>query len=599
MTMRKIYGRSFLSASPWGCRRAVAALALLFAGAVSAGAYTQSGVSIGFANGVPMGHEWLTRMAAIELMGYSPPTIPDLPDPNDPRKTWTQGLAKNTDLSSPEAQAELRRIKADVYNDVRYASRYKAVYDAIVGERWVDLAGYNAATSRECWDAVAQEPAEIQYDHFMRRYDDRGAQGGVRAAHRSQQRFIHYFVTAAMARPDQMSVYDGGFSGSAAVQVSRNYFLFGRAVHLFEDSFSSEHTVRIPDDNYTRVRQVKSYLCAAGSEQHTHSIEAVLNYSSGDVVWNPGTGLDPSWYGYKASNMKNAASNRVQGAALVTTEATKDLWAAFIRTMGTPYARRSAKATTEAQKLVNNWLSYNEQEMRLWYDNDAHRDSTYVLAEGQTGKGMTVQACMTGLNVGTNDQLAYVKTLEAAQRKCLYNAIPWAGYQDLFDTQIRIWYSWRWRNGPAGSLLNPPAGWQIPIQPADTGLPVRIKSVSNQQYMSAPDGIANHAWVYFKPGQTPLDLILVGTKDNAMFRVASSPWLFLSYTRTTGAVKLFNPFNPYVADPTNYVINPARTGSSIMSVYWKQYMWLSGQSPYITRTGNPANPDSQWLIEAP
>jgi hypothetical protein len=82
-----------------------------------------------------------------------------------------------------------------------------------------------------------------------------------------------------------------------------------------------------------------------------------------------------------------------------------------------------------------------------------------------------------------------------------------------------------------------------------------------------------------------------------MFRVASSPWLFLSYTGTTGSVKLFNPFNPYVADPTNYMIGPARAGSSILSVYWKQYMWLKGQSPYITSAGNPANPDSQWLIE--
>jgi len=596
--MRRIDGGSFLSTSPWLGRRVVAALAFsLLAGAVSAWAFTQSGASIAFANGVPMGHEWLTRMAAIELMGYSPPTVPDVPDPNDPRKTWTQGLAKNTDLSSPGARAELMRIKADRYDDYRYASRYKAVFDAIVGQRWVDLAGYNAATSRECWDAVAQEAAEIQYDHFMRRYDDRNAKGGVTAATQSQQRFIQYFVAAAMVRPDQMSVYDGGFSGSTAVQVNRNYFLFGRAVHLFEDSFSSEHTVRIPADNYTRVRQVKSYLCAAGSEQHSHSIPAVLNYTSGDVVWNPGTGLDASWKSYKASNMKNAASNPVQGAALVTTEAMKDLWAAFIRVMGTPYAQRSTAATAEAQTLVKNWLSYDEQEMLGWYDTEAHRDSTYVLAEGQTGKGQTVKACMVGLNLGTDDQLAYVKKLEAAQRKCLYNAIPWVGYQDLFDTQMHIWYSWRWRNGPTGSLLDPPAGWQIPDQPADTGIPVRIKSVLNQQYMSAPDGAANNAWVYCRPGPAPLDFILVGPKDNAVLRVASSPWLFLSYTGTTGSVKLFNPFNPYVADPTNYKIGSAGAGSTIMSVYWQQYMWLSNQSPYITRAGNPANANSQWIIE--
>jgi hypothetical protein len=580
-----------MSASPWlsRCVAAVLAFLILAIGTGCVWAYTQSGANVGFANGIPMGHEWVTRMAAIELMKYSPTTVPDVPDPNDPRRTWTQGLAQNTNLSSPGAQAELKRIKAEVYNDTRYASRYKAVYDAIIGERWVDLAGYNALTSRECWDAVAQEPAEIQYDHFMRRYDDRNPQGGVTAAKQSQERFKQYFLTAAMARPDQMSVYDGGVQGSTAVQVSRNYFLFGRAVHLFEDSFSSEHTVRIPADNYTQVRQVKSYLCAAGSEQHTHSIAAVLNYTSGDVVWNPGTGLDPSWNGYKASNMKTTA--------LVATEAMKDLWAAFIRVMGTPYSQRSAEAKTEAQTLVNNWLSYEKEEMLGWYNTDANRGPTYVLAEGQTGKGQTVKACMIGLDLGTDDQLAYVKTLEASQRKCLYNAIPWVGYQDLFDTQIHIWYAWRWRNGPSGKLLDPPAGWQIPNQPSDTGIPVRIKSLSNQQYMSAPDGVSNNAWVYCRPGQAPLDFILVGSKADGMFRVASSPWLFLSYTGTTGSVKLFNPYNPYVSDPTNYRIGPAATGSSIMSVFWQQYMWLSGESPYITRTGNPANPNSQWSIE--
>jgi hypothetical protein len=572
-------------------RRVVAGLVFLFLAGWGSGAwaYTQSGANVGFSNGIPMGHEWVTRMAGIELMGYSPATVPDVPDPNDPRKTWTQGLAKNTNLSSPGAQAELRRIKSEVFNDTRYASRYKAVYDVIVGERWVDLAGYNAATSRECWDAVAQEPAELQYDHFMRRYDDRNEQGGVTAAKQSRQRFIQYFVDAAMARPDQMSVYDGGVQGSTAVQVSRNYFLLGRAVHLFEDSFSSEHTVRMPADNYTLVRQVKSYICAAGSEQHTHSISAVLNYSSGDVIWNPGTGLDPSWNGYKASNMK--------GTALVATEAMKDLWAAFIRVMGTPHAQRLGAATGEAQTLANNWLGYEEREMRLWYEGDGNRGPTYVLAEGQTGQGQTVQACMAGLNVGTDDQLAYVRKLEASQRKCLYNAIPWAGYQDLFDTQIHIWYAWRWRNGPGGSLLEPPADWKIYDQPADTGVPVRIKSVLNQQSMSAPDGIANNAWVYCKPGAAPLDFIMVGPKSDAVFRVASSPWLFLSYRGTTGSVKLFNPYTVPKLDPTNYKIGSAGPGSSIMSVYWQQYMWLSGESPYITKAGNPSNANSQWLIE--
>jgi hypothetical protein len=77
----------------------VAGLLFIFAGARLGWTYTQSGVSFGFVNGVPMGHEWVTRMAAIELLGYTPATAPDIPDPSDPRKHWTQGLAKNTSLS--------------------------------------------------------------------------------------------------------------------------------------------------------------------------------------------------------------------------------------------------------------------------------------------------------------------------------------------------------------------------------------------------------------------------------------------------------------------------------------------------------------------
>ncbi len=33
------------------------------------------------------------------------------------------------------------------------------------------------AGKHNCFDAVAQEPAEVQYDHFMRRYDEVGGQG--------------------------------------------------------------------------------------------------------------------------------------------------------------------------------------------------------------------------------------------------------------------------------------------------------------------------------------------------------------------------------------------------------------------------------------
>jgi len=577
-----------MRASTIGKLGAAAVLVLGLGAAWPGGTFTQS-VGTAAGNVVPMGHEWLTRMAAIEVLGLTPLSPPDLPDPDDPRIGWRpgNGAAWNTGLNTPGAQAEARRIKSQVSGDTRYAARYKAVHDAIIGERWVDLAGYNAVTAESCWDAVAQEPAEIQYDHFMRRYDDTGPAGGVRAAKTSQQRFVDYFVAAATAPKTTISVYDGGAIGSAAVSVDKNYFLLGRAMHLFQDSFSSEHTVRIANDNYIQVREVKSYLCALGSEQHTHDLSAILDYSSGDVIWKStvDSRINPGWAAYKPSNMKPTA--------LVAAEGTKDLWAAFIRTMGLPADQRAAAARAEANTLVSHWLSYNESEMRTWYDDPARRDATYVLAAGQSGKGKTQAQCMAGLKVGTTDQMTHVRKLEATQRQCLYNAIPWTGYSDQFDPQIRIWYSWRWRNGPLAPMSNPPAGWQIPNPPADAGTRVRIKSLANQKYMIAPDGIVPDSLIYNRDGAA-LEFVMVGSRNQAMFRSAVDPLLFLDYRAVTGAMKLYAPGT---ADPATYDLQPAGQGRSIRNTYWNQYVWLSGEEPYLTRSGNPRNLNAQWKFD--
>ncbi len=570
---------------------AAATLAFGLGAGSPAGAFTQS---VGGPAGevVPMGHEWVTRMAAAEVLGYSQGKAPDVRDPDDPRIGWQpgKGAAWNPHLSTPGAQGEAQRIRSQPDGEGRYASRYKAVFDAIVGERWVDLAGYNVITSKACWDAVAQEPAAIQYDHFMRRFDDNEGVGGVRAAKTSQERFVAYFVAAATAAPMSITVYDGGAVGSAATTVNRNYFLFGRAVHLFEDSFSSEHTVRVPNDNFVKVRQVKSYLCATGAEQHSHAVSSILDYSSGDVIWKATVDgrLNPTWSAYKASNMKPVA--------LVAVEATKDLWAAFIRTQGVPMNQRAAAARAEANTLVQHWLSYNEPEMAGWYNDQAHRDATYVLSPGQAGKGKTQTQCMAGLGVGTTDQQTRVRQLEAEQRKCLYNAIPWAGYSDQFDPQLHIWYSWRWRNGPAAPLSNPPAGWQIPNQPADTGVRVRIQSLANQKFMVAPSGISDGSWIYNRDG-APLDFVMVGPMDHTMFRSVVDPLLFLDYRASSGAVKLYAP--GATSEAANYDLKRAGQGYSIRSTYWNQYIWLSGDEPYLTRAGNPKNLNAQWKLDGP
>ena len=555
------------------------ALLLLTLNPQAARAFTQSGFGLGFGNGIPMGHEWVTRLAALELIGYDPVIRPD---PNDPRRGWTQGKARNTDLSSPGAQRELARIKSLTQNDQRYQAAFKPVYDAIMGERWVDIAGFNVAKgkigaklgSTNCWDDAAQEPVEVQYDHYMRRPDDQGGEGGVNAMRMSQRRFVEYFVAAATAPSMNIIMWDGG-GWSEQNEVDLNYFLFGRAVHLFQDSFSSEHTVRVNDDNYVTVRQVRSYLCAPGSEQHTHDQSAIFDYTSGDVVWNPGTQLETGWAGYKPSNMKTTA--------LVATEGSKDLWAAFIRTMGSPREERRAVAQREAQTLVDNWLSGNEGEVRAWYTNFGRRGPTYVKVQSDGGPGQTMATCMIGIGFKSGTQEEALRKFAAGQKRCLFNLEPAPGYEDTFDRSLHMPYNWQWKSI---SWLTPPPNWPLPDREAITGVPVRIRNVARGQNMTA-DSIANDSWVWLKPG-TPLEFVRVSSPGDSVYRLRWAPRLFLSYTLATGAVKLYD--SPADA---NYSIR----GQGIYSLKYNQWMWANGLSPYINRSGDPNKPEGQWTIE--
>lgn len=527
-----------------------------------------------------MGHEWLTRLSALELIGDDPLKPSSR---NDPRKHWTDGLAKNTDLSSQDAQREVARIKGQTSPDGRYKSAFKPVYDAIIGERWVDLGGFNVTKSMlgkyDAFDAVAQQPADVQYDHYMRRFDDSGPEGGMHAAARSNTRFVEYFVNAAMADPGSMRVYDGGID-STRVEVDRNYFLFGRAVHLFQDSFSSEHTVRDPSNNYETVVQVKSYLCALGSEQHSHSKKDIVDYHSGDVIWNPGTQFDVRWSAYIPANMKTHA--------LVATEASKDLWAAFIRTMGVSRDRRRAKAEAEASDLVNNWLMMDNEKARHWYDDPAHRDDTYVRASRDQGKGQTQSECVKKLGVRSGRQADKVKELEATQRICIYNIKAVDGSPG-FDPSLHIPFDWEWKS--TTKWETPPADWKIPDHGPVAGRRVKIKSLANDQYMTAPGGLANNELIYCRPG-TPLEFLMFGEEDNCYLRLVDKH-LFLSYRSLTGAAKLYDS-----VDEATYALEKQSNGAyAIKNIHHKQYMWLSDQSPYVTGSGSPKNINAQWVIE--
>jgi hypothetical protein len=576
------------------------ALTLILVSSFTAGpstfAFTQSGVTTFIGSGVPMGHEWLTRRAAIEvLLATDPkhldPADPVVPnDPNDPRRSWTNGLAKNLDLS--KAQSEVDRIKGMPYTDSRFQSTYKLVFDPIIGERWVDIAGFNVTSSTlgsyNCFDAVAQEPVEIQYDHFMRQYNDSGGLGGVNAARQSQQRFMNYFIAAAMAPPTQILVWDGGGT-SKKYTVDRNYFLLGRAAHLFEDSFSLEHVVRIPDDMYTSVRQVKSYLCAQGSEQHSHATPNTFGDDSGDVIWKPETNLGLGWKSYIPSNMKTNA--------LVAMEATKDLWAAFIRTMAQPPGSvRQKQAELEAQTLVNYWLSVDANASG-WYSNTANRDATYVLNPGGKPPGQTQEECMGGLGVGTNDQAKYVETLATNQKVCLYNLQPVPGYSDLYDTSVHMPFNWQWINYVKWS--QPPAGWQIPDNPSDSGIRTYLISAPSPAPGYGITGVLKNNQIVKVSTGPSIGFIQVSTGDGTggyYFRTAGDPTLFLSYTTTTGKAMLWND-----TLQSSYTLSASATlknYDTIMNQTWKQYLWVDRSgNVYVSSKGDPEESAAWWIIK--
>jgi hypothetical protein len=581
-------GDSIMRTARWFFLIATSIIFLVILSAPRLQAFTQRGGNLGTGNYVPMGHEWITRLAGLEVIGGDP--LP--PDPDDPRNkpSWgTKGRAKNADVSS--AKDEVTRIKASPTDENEYKSTYDAVLSAIVGQRWVDIGGFNVSKSKldpivNCWDGVAQQPAEVQYDHFMRRFDDADGKGGVNAATKSQRRFVDYFVAAATAPPARMVVYDGGGT-SATTEVDRNYFLFGRAVHLFQDSFSPEHTVRLSKDMYESVRQVKSYLCALGSEQHSHSSPA-----PGDIIWIAGTAYKTGWSSYKASFMKTLP--------LVATEGSRDLWAAFIRTMATAAESREAIARTEANTLVANWLNFNADETLAWYDDEGHRDDTYVLGSQQSGVGRKQAICVNALPHAPSDRQAdMVAQLVKDQRKCIFNIEPVAGYEDLFDPALHIAYNWQWAHA---LYQTPPSDWSIPTRPADKGTKMNIKSAANNQCLTAPEGLRNGSIVHAAAGQ-PLELIFVGDTDpfgpverSGHLRARFAPKLFVSYESKSRKMKLWDGTNE-----SRYKIDRVGDGVvySIFNFAKKEYFWLDGDVPTLNAKGKPANQNAQWTWGAP
>lgn len=551
---------------------------------------------------VPMGHEWITRLAGIEVIGGERVLTPDA---KDARKTWSKDALAG-DIGLTNAKTELDRIKQQLIakkDDDRFAAIYKPVFDAILGERWVDIGGINFLEASKfdrinCLDAVTQEAPAIQYDHFMRKPEDVDGDGAIRSARESTQRFIEYFVAAATAQDGSMTIWDGG-GWSDKHEVDRHYFMFGRALHLFEDSFSPDHTVRLDADHYRKLRQVKSYLCASGSEQHAHlQPPGSAFYATGDVIWKDYRYVDgrvgpDDWSAYQPSNMRDYA--------LAATEGTKDAWAAFIRSMATAPASRAAFARNEAIKVAARWLAFDDSEMRTWYSKAANRGATYVKATPQHagedgGNGSTIEQCMARDWKGAL-QATKLKQFADERRVCLYNMLQAEGSKDV-DASLKLAYDWRWRN--RAMLETPPDDWQIDTPPRLT-VKMRFANRVNQQFLREDGGYIYNDF----PLQTPV---------SQLFTVASviNPAIPLSQNTVTFAIVgqsgkfmsrwggVYGRVDIFSGDAKGHFSLERRADGyyNIKNVDDNEYMFMdSDQKTYISSWGKADNQNAQWRVE--
>lgn len=306
----------------------------------------------GFSQRTPVtsvGHEWLTVAGAAAAVKESPADAARLAGKGD----WSG--------SGCEQGCPGHRYEAENY----------LVWSTTLGQRWVDLGGFSVEGSghRTCWDALTQSPDDLQYDHFLRARGDDGPAGGLAAMNASVKRFRKYFLAAAAEKDGaRLKFMDGGaVSGALGGEFTadRAYFLFGRAVHLFQDSFSLEHAVRRPADGFSKLYGIKSYVCSKGSPQHGHSPPGNAATLASFDAKNPsrsiaqlgGWGSEPSGYAKNGDVLWKSATggygqDNVKPHGQVAATAMKDLWLAFERV-------RAKKVPAEAavDALISKWLT--------------------------------------------------------------------------------------------------------------------------------------------------------------------------------------------------------------------------------------------------
>lgn len=398
-----------------------------------ANAFTQ-GAGIQGIGITPQGHEWITVRSALEVLGDERGDAP-----NDPRNAILPNgspfpRAENAQLSP----ALIDAFKQNRVNESTYGAKYQGVLAAVLGERWVDIGGFNVAKAQvasvNCFDAVAQLPDDVQHDHFCRMRGEAGGTGAVSGIKDSIARFTDYFVAAAIAPAGTIKAWDGG-GISDKIETDRNYFLFGRAIHLFEDSFSADHAVRFAEDGYKKVHGIKTYLCTLRSDQHSHTrplaIDFRVDYNEvGDVIWH-------------SRNLDWTPAN-VKLNALTSIEGMKDAWAAFIRVMALPIEQREKAARFEAERVVHTWVGFDPEEVKNRYDDPLAPQKIPTFVTDQAACDQTIGG------VGIMEQINSNRAI------CVYNIKPIDGTTER-DRHLHIPYRWDWKS--SFRFLDPPSGF--------------------------------------------------------------------------------------------------------------------------------------------
>lgn len=231
----------------------------------------------------------------------------------------------------------------------RYATRSLLVWSTVMGQRWVDIMGFRAGPTfpaqERCLNAVAQDPDDVQYDHFLRRRGDEGERGRIRAIAEATARFRTYFVNAVLTPSDQLIDFVDGGATQVAFKARRGAFLFGRAAHLFQDSFSAAHAVRLEQDGYRIVHDIKTYVCTSGAPVHPHvsPVDLVLGRVTYDAA------PDVIWTDKAETDLKPTAKAAVSAMA--------DLWRAFLSAESVSTAERRRRAEREVDQVIAIWLS--------------------------------------------------------------------------------------------------------------------------------------------------------------------------------------------------------------------------------------------------